>query len=90
EDHVAVKTHASPAFHAIQYLLGRLPKERLARFRQTAQVDADVKLADLVDRFPADAQGDAEALRDALKAIEYGMNISEVFVQSLKDKTPVN
>src|SRR5262249_50424718 len=30
---VAVKPHASPVFHAIQYLLGRQTRERLERFR---------------------------------------------------------
>src|ERR1700751_2302839 len=30
---VAVKPHASPAFHAIQYLLGRQTREKLDRFR---------------------------------------------------------
>jgi pyruvate dehydrogenase E1 component len=33
EDRVAVKPHASPAFHAIQYLLGRESRARLERFR---------------------------------------------------------
>src|SRR5882724_7565108 len=33
EDRVAVKPHASPIFHAIQYLLGRQSKEKLERFR---------------------------------------------------------
>ncbi len=33
EDRVAVKPHASPAFHAIQYLLGNQTKEKLERFR---------------------------------------------------------
>ena len=33
EDRVAVKPHASPVFHAIQYLLGRQTRERLERFR---------------------------------------------------------
>jgi pyruvate dehydrogenase E1 component len=32
-DRVAVKPHASPVFHAIQYLLGRQPREMLDRFR---------------------------------------------------------
>lgn len=32
-DRVAVKPHASPVYHAIQYLLGRQSKERLQRFR---------------------------------------------------------
>ena len=33
EDRVAVKPHASPVFHAIQYLLGRQSRESLERFR---------------------------------------------------------
>jgi len=33
EDRVAVKPHASPVFHAIQYLLGRQSREKLERFR---------------------------------------------------------
>ncbi len=32
-DVVAVKAHAAPAFYAIQYLLGRLPREALATLR---------------------------------------------------------
>ena len=33
QDRVAVKPHASPVFHAIQYLLGRQTREKLERFR---------------------------------------------------------
>ncbi len=33
EDRVAVKPHASPAFHAIQYLLGRQSRAKLENFR---------------------------------------------------------
>src|SRR3984893_5392583 len=33
EDGVAVKPHASPNYHAIQYLLGRQTQEKLANFR---------------------------------------------------------
>ncbi|MDX1434521.1 MAG: transketolase, partial [Gammaproteobacteria bacterium] len=33
EDRVAVKPHASPVFHAIQYLLGNQSRENLERFR---------------------------------------------------------
>ena len=33
EDRVAVKPHAAPVFHAIQYLFGRESRERLERFR---------------------------------------------------------
>src|SRR5579884_3541272 len=32
-DRVAVKPHASPIFHAVQYLLGKQSRERLERFR---------------------------------------------------------
>lgn len=32
-DRVAIKPHASPVFHAIQYMLGNLPREYLTRFR---------------------------------------------------------
>ena len=33
EDRVAVKPHASPVFHAIQHLAGRMPTDKLANFR---------------------------------------------------------
>jgi len=33
QDRVAVKPHASPVYHAIQYLLGRQTREKLADFR---------------------------------------------------------
>ncbi len=33
QDRVAVKPHASPNYHAIQYLLGRQSREKLANFR---------------------------------------------------------
>ena len=33
EDRVAVKPHASPVYHAIQYLLGRQTREHLEKFR---------------------------------------------------------
>ena len=33
EDRVAIKPHASPVFHAIQYLYGRQSREQLERFR---------------------------------------------------------
>src|ERR687885_1450240 len=32
-DRVAIKPHASPAFHAVQYLLGRLPPEYITTLR---------------------------------------------------------
>lgn len=33
EDRVAVKPHASPVFHAIQYLMGNLTRDRMENFR---------------------------------------------------------
>jgi pyruvate dehydrogenase E1 component len=33
QDRVAVKPHAAPVFHALQYLLGRQSRDRLAQFR---------------------------------------------------------
>jgi len=33
EDRIAVKPHASPVFHAIQYLFGRQTREKLENFR---------------------------------------------------------
>ena len=33
QDRVAVKPHASPIYHAIQYLFGKLTKEKLENFR---------------------------------------------------------
>src|SRR5881394_1046248 len=33
-DRVGIKPHASPAFHAVQYLLGRLEREYLTTLRQ--------------------------------------------------------
>ena len=33
EDRVAVKPHASPVFHAMQYLMGNLPSEKMEAFR---------------------------------------------------------
>ena len=33
QDRVAVKPHASPVFHAIQYLMGRQTRDRLERYR---------------------------------------------------------
>ncbi|MDO8485291.1 MAG: hypothetical protein Q7S35_10150, partial [Candidatus Limnocylindrales bacterium] len=39
-DRVAIKPHASPVFHAIQYLLGRLPASYLTRFRDFGGLQA--------------------------------------------------
>src|SRR5499433_4322017 len=40
QDHVAFKPHASPVFHAIQYLLGRLPQEKLTQLREYGGLQA--------------------------------------------------
>jgi pyruvate dehydrogenase E1 component len=40
QDHVAFKPHASPVFHAIQYLLGRLPPEQLRQLREFGGLQA--------------------------------------------------
>ncbi|HEX9869295.1 MAG TPA: 1-deoxy-D-xylulose-5-phosphate synthase N-terminal domain-containing protein [Candidatus Tectomicrobia bacterium] len=40
QDHVAFKPHASPVFHAIQYLLGRLPQNQLQRLREVGGLQA--------------------------------------------------
>ncbi|MCC6455759.1 MAG: pyruvate dehydrogenase [Caldilineaceae bacterium] len=39
-DRVAVKPHASPVFHAIQYLLGQLPQEYLTQLRSYGGLQA--------------------------------------------------
>ncbi len=40
QDHIAFKPHASPVFHAIQYLLGRLPLEQLRQLREFGGLQA--------------------------------------------------
>lgn len=40
QDHVAVKPHASPVFHAIQYLLGNLPQDKLRTLRDFGGLQA--------------------------------------------------
>jgi pyruvate dehydrogenase E1 component len=52
EDRVAVKPHASPVFHAIQYMMGRQSKSALERFRALGGAQSypsRVKDADEVD-----------------------------------------
>src|SRR4051812_42186462 len=39
-DRVALKPHASPAYHAVQYLLGRLPRKYLTRLRSYGGLQA--------------------------------------------------
>jgi len=40
EDRVSIKPHASPVFHAIQFLRGFLPQEKLKAFRQYGGIQA--------------------------------------------------
>src|SRR5256884_7904439 len=40
DDRVAVKAHAAPAFYAIQYLRGRLPRSALAELRSFGGLQA--------------------------------------------------
>ncbi len=52
QDRVAVKPHASPVFHALQYLLGHQSREKLERFRAFGGAQAypsRTKDGDLVD-----------------------------------------
>src|SRR5579862_9696788 len=52
QDRVAVKPHAAPVFHAIQYLLGRQSRERLERFRAfggAQSYPSRSKVGDIVD-----------------------------------------
>ena len=39
-DRVSVKPHASPVYHAIQYLLGKLPRKYLEEFRSFGGLQA--------------------------------------------------
>jgi pyruvate dehydrogenase E1 component len=39
-DRVSIKPHASPAFHALQYLLGRLPQSALTQLREFGGLQA--------------------------------------------------
>lgn len=40
QDHVAIKPHASPVYHAIQYLLGNLPQHMLTTLRDLGGLQA--------------------------------------------------
>ncbi|HYC01832.1 MAG TPA: 1-deoxy-D-xylulose-5-phosphate synthase N-terminal domain-containing protein, partial [Azospirillaceae bacterium] len=40
QDRVAVKPHASPVFHAIQYLMGRQTREKMENFRALGGVQS--------------------------------------------------
>ena len=40
QDHVAVKPHASPVYHAIQYLMGKLPQSMLTTLRDFGGLQA--------------------------------------------------
>src|SRR5579863_9884829 len=52
QDRVAVKPHAAPVFHALQYLLGRQTRDKLERFRALGGAQAypsRTKDGDIVD-----------------------------------------
>src|SRR5258708_39303862 len=52
QDRVAVKPHAAPVFHALQYLLGQQTREKLERFRALGGAQAypsRTKDGDIVD-----------------------------------------
>src|SRR5580693_9459618 len=52
QDRVAVKPHAAPVFHALQYLLGQQTREKLERFRAYGGAQAypsRTKDGDIVD-----------------------------------------
>lgn len=40
QDHIAFKPHASPVWHALQYLLGRLPQDKLQQLREFGGLQA--------------------------------------------------
>src|ERR1700727_70268 len=40
QDRVAVKTHAAPVFHALQYLMGHQSRDKLERFRALGGAEA--------------------------------------------------
>ena len=74
-DRIAVKPHASPAFHAIQYLFGRQTRENLERFPRLRR-RAGLSLAHqgrgrrrLLDRF-----GGAGGGRDAVREHRQGLH----------------
>jgi len=55
QDRIAVKPHAAPIFHALQYLLGRQSREKLERFRALGGAQAypsRTKDGDIVDSLP--------------------------------------
>ncbi len=59
-DRTAVKAHASPAFHAIQYLMGRQTREQLEHFR--ALGGAQSYPSRTKDRVEVDFSGGSEGL----------------------------
>ena len=59
EDRVAVKPHAAPVFHALQYLMGRQSREKMENFRGFGRVQSypsRTKDDDYVD-FPTGSVG---------------------------------
>jgi pyruvate dehydrogenase complex dehydrogenase (E1) component len=54
QDRVAIKPHASPVFHAIQYLLGNQTRDQLENFRERGLSSARSHIERLLDGVPTD------------------------------------
>ena len=86
QDRVAVKPHASPVFHAIQYLLGNQSREKLAAFRAIGGAqsypsrtkDVDDVVGHLVEitggglDYTFECIGNVNTMRQALEACHKG------------------
>ena len=86
EDRVAVKPHAAPIFHAIQYLLGHQTKENMINFRGLGGVQsypsrtkdvADIDLSTGSVGLGVAAAGFASLVQDYLVARDWGKPWSE-------------
>ena len=74
-DRVAVKPHASPAFHAIQYLFGRQSRENLERFRAFGGAQAyPSRTKDEDDVRLLDGIGGARSGRDPVREHRQGLS----------------
>lgn len=86
EDRVAVKPHAAPIFHAIQYLMGHQTKEKMVNFRGLGGVQsypsrtkdtADIDLSTGSVGLGVAAAGFASLVQDYLVARDWGRPWSE-------------
>jgi pyruvate dehydrogenase E1 component len=86
EDRVAVKPHAAPIFHAIQYLMGHQTKEKMINFRGLGGVQsypsrtkdtADIDLSTGSVGLGVAAAGFASLVQDYLVARDWGKPWSE-------------